>query len=222
MRFSLLEKAVPEEKETDAGNTCLQKRRRQNMKYIRIREKKTKKTKGMLTGSLLLLSVFAGCGPETGNEAGQEQQENTQAISLEEIPEYSGEPYVELENNEPDFTEEQLEDTMSYESYSELDELDRCGTAEANIGQDLMPTQERESISQVKPSGWLNKKYDRSAAPLPAPTKCIMTVSFFLGLFFYKNQGIVSGCFRDFLGTAIDFFSGHAAVFDHDSLLSAP
>lgn len=131
------------------------------MKYIRIREKKTKKTKGMLTGSLLLLAAFAGCGPETGNEARQEQQENTQAISLEEIPEYSGEPYVELENNEPDFTEEQLEDTTSYESYSELDELDRCGTAEANIGQDLMPTQERESISQVKPSGWLNKKYDQ-------------------------------------------------------------
>ena len=50
--------------------------------------------------------------------------------------------------------------TDSYEEYSPLDELGRCQTAEACVGEDLMPTQKRESISSVKPTGWVNKEYD--------------------------------------------------------------
>ena len=48
----------------------------------------------------------------------------------------------------------------SYETYSPLDELGRCGVAQANIGLDLMPTEKRGSIGQVKPSGWQTVKYD--------------------------------------------------------------
>ena len=81
------------------------------------------------------------------------------AATLDQIPAYSGEPYVTVNDNEPFFTEEEFT-TESFETYSELDDLGRCGTAYANVGQDLMPTQERESISSVTPSGWENVEYD--------------------------------------------------------------
>lgn len=80
-------------------------------------------------------------------------------ISLDEIPEYSGEPYIEINNNEPEFSEDELT-AESYEYYGDLDEFGRCSAAIADIGSDLMPTEERGQISQVKPSGWQSVKYD--------------------------------------------------------------
>lgn len=80
-------------------------------------------------------------------------------MELDSIPAYSGTPYVALENNQPAFTEEELTEE-SFEKYSPLDALGRCGTAYANIGRDLMPTEKRGSIGQVKPSGWQTVKYD--------------------------------------------------------------
>lgn len=59
----------------------------------------------------------------------------------------------------PNFTESEIT-TDSFESYSELDDLGRCGTATACIGLDLMPTEERGAIGKVKPSGWQISKYD--------------------------------------------------------------
>lgn len=82
-----------------------------------------------------------------------------QAVSLEDIPAYSGEPYVEIDGNVPDFAEEDRV-AESFESYAPLDSLGRCGTAYACISTDLMPTEERGSIGQVKPSGWQTVKYD--------------------------------------------------------------
>ena len=81
--------------------------------------------------------------------------------SVNNIPEYSGEDFVALNNNVPNFDEKD-KTTTSFETYSPLDSLGRCGEAYANIGRDLMPTQKRGDISSVKPSGWLNKKYDTS------------------------------------------------------------
>lgn len=80
-------------------------------------------------------------------------------ISPEDIPEYSGEPYVILNNNLPDFTEED-KTTASFEIYGDLDSLGRCTTAYANVGYDLMPTEKRGSISSVKPTGWHSVQYD--------------------------------------------------------------
>lgn len=82
-----------------------------------------------------------------------------QSVSLEDIPAYSGEPYVEIDGNVPDFPEEDKA-AQSFESYAPLDVLGRCGTAYACISTDLMPTEERGSIGQVKPSGWQTVKYD--------------------------------------------------------------
>lgn len=83
---------------------------------------------------------------------------NYKSYSLEEIPEYSGQSYVVINDNNPDFN---LDDySESFESYSSLDILGRAGVAFANIGQDLMPTEERTSIGMIKPTGWHTVKYD--------------------------------------------------------------
>ena len=79
--------------------------------------------------------------------------------SVANVPEFSTEAYVIINDNKPDFTGEDMT-TRSYEFYSELDELGRCGYAMACIGTDIMPTEERGSIGQVKPSGWQTVKYD--------------------------------------------------------------
>ena len=85
--------------------------------------------------------------------------EGTSAFSLREIPAYSGTPYTEVNGNKPYFTEADLT-TQSFEIYSELDSLGRCGVAYANVGQDLMPTEPRGEIGAVKPTGWHLVKYD--------------------------------------------------------------
>jgi DNA-entry nuclease len=81
------------------------------------------------------------------------------SFSLAEVPEYSGEPYAVVNGNVPYFSASELTAT-SFEDYSELDSLGRCGAAYASIGIDLMPTEERGAIGQVKPSGWHTVKYD--------------------------------------------------------------
>lgn len=80
-------------------------------------------------------------------------------IDLKDVPEFNGTPYVQINNNVPYFAEEDMS-VQSFESYAELDSLGRCGEAFACIGTDLMPTEERGSIGQVKPSGWQIEKYD--------------------------------------------------------------
>lgn len=100
---------------------------------------------------LLLCAALSGCG--------QLLQAAPSSLSLEDVPPFSGEPYVVLQDNQPGFSQEDFT-TDSFETYSSLDLLGRCGTAYANIGLDLMPTEERDSIGQVKPSGWQTVKYD--------------------------------------------------------------
>ena len=74
------------------------------------------------------------------------------------MPAYAGEPYVVINDNQPFFGEEEYT-TEAFETYSALDGLGRCGTAYACVGEELMPAGERESISSVKPSGWINVEY---------------------------------------------------------------
>ena len=70
--------------------------------------------------------------------------------------------FVEINGNIPFFDEGEKQTTTSFEEYSPLDELGRCGTAYANIGKDIMPTEKRGEIGSVKPSGWQTSKYDKS------------------------------------------------------------
>ena len=86
----------------------------------------------------LLLSLLCGC---------------KQQISLDDIPEYSGDAYVEINGGDPFFEDSEITD-VAFESYSELDALGRCGVAFACIGIEIMPTEERGEIASVTPSGW--------------------------------------------------------------------
>ena len=137
-----------------------------------------------LLSLLLILSlVLTGCGdtaaPATSpaedqstQSAVQSEPEETQepaqdasssageTVELSSLPAYSGEAYVAVNNNQPYFSEEERQNTEAFETYSPLDELGRCGVAWANICQELMPTEERGEIGQVKPSGWHTVKYD--------------------------------------------------------------
>lgn len=83
------------------------------------------------------------------------------SYNLSNIPEFTDEPYVIINDNQPSFTDEEIErGKTSFQEFSDLDELLRCGTAFASVGQDLMPTEERESIGMIKPSGWQTVRYD--------------------------------------------------------------
>ena len=81
------------------------------------------------------------------------------SISMSDIPAYSGDPYVAVNDNQPDFSAADLT-TQSYEQYSDLDSLGRCGVCVASVGKDLMPDDKRGSIGMVKPTGWHTVKYD--------------------------------------------------------------
>lgn len=83
-----------------------------------------------------------------------------ESVSLADIPDYDGTPYIQLENNTPDFTEDEKEVTEAFETYSELDSLGRCGQAYANICPEIQPTEERGAIGNVRPSGWHTVKYN--------------------------------------------------------------
>ena len=95
--------------------------------------------------------------PGTDREAAQEL-ERAEEKDIVEIPAYSGQAYVEVNGNIPYFEDSELS-AESYEYYSELDLLGRCGVCMASIGQDIMPTEERGEIGGVRPSGWHTVKY---------------------------------------------------------------
>ena len=99
---------------------------------------------------VMLLSALCSCG---------------RIISLDDIPEYARDAYVEINGGEPFFKDNEITDE-SFESYSTPDTLGRCGVAFACIGIDLMPTEDRGDIANVTPTGWEyngvsnNNKYD--------------------------------------------------------------
>ena len=112
----------------------------------------------------ILATVMLICGCQQNNAvSGQDQlvtaSENKTTYTAQNIPEYTGSPYVELNNNIPDFQESEYT-TEVFEQYSDLDALGRCQAAYANICQEIMPTQERGKIGMIKPSGWHTVKYD--------------------------------------------------------------
>lgn len=96
---------------------------------------------------------------EPEKDSSEPPQLSESGFSITDVGSYAGQPYSIANDNQPYFSEDDLT-ANSFEYYSELDNLGRCGVAYASIGIDLMPTEDRESISEVKPSGWINEKYD--------------------------------------------------------------
>ena len=82
-----------------------------------------------------------------------------ETYKLENIPNYNGQAYIEINNNKPDFTDADY-NKNTFENYSDLDYLNRAGMAYAKVGKETMPTEERGSIGMIKPSGWHTVKYD--------------------------------------------------------------
>lgn len=111
--------------------------------------------KALLPILLIACLCFTGCG----DSLLPLEEDHGAPVSIDEVSEYSDKAYAEIDNNVPNF-DESLGAKGSFEHYSELDSYGRCGPALANIGIDLMPTEERGSIGQVKPSGWHTVKYD--------------------------------------------------------------
>lgn len=107
--------------------------------------------KRLFTVALLLIMVLSGCAPTASDTA--------EVVALSDVPEFSGEPYVVINDNEPSFPAEDFT-SEGFEEYSPLDDLGRCGVAYANVGLETMPTEERGSISNVKPTGWQSVQYD--------------------------------------------------------------
>ncbi len=112
--------------------------------------------------------LLSGCGASAQRgDAAPAYRQHTQtdfaprdaaAVSLAQVPDFSGRPYAVINNNRPGFTEQDMTEA-SFEQYSPLDSLGRCGAAFANVGRDIMPTEKRGYIGQVKPSGWKIAKY---------------------------------------------------------------
>lgn len=94
-------------------------------------------------------------------ENGQVTVSNSISFDISSIPAYSGNPYVNINDNKPNFSEGDYT-TKPFENYSDLDSLGRCGVAYANICKKIMPAEgeKRQSISNVKPSGWKKTKYE--------------------------------------------------------------
>lgn len=111
-----------------------------------------------LAGALMLFSCTKA-EPSASSSAVSSSVTSETAVTLENLPPFSGTPYVVLTDNQPLFSSADRT-TESYEFYSELDALGRCGVTVACVGQDIMPTEERGSIGQVKPTGWHTVKYD--------------------------------------------------------------
>ena len=88
-------------------------------------------------------------------------EQNNINISIADIPKYNDKIYIDINNNVPYFEESDYT-TESFERYSDLDALGRCGVAFANVSKETMPPDgdERGSISSVKPTGWEQAKYD--------------------------------------------------------------
>lgn len=123
----------------------------------------------------LSVSLLAGCSASTEdqstNEPVQEQTQeaqtteeqsqkiNASTYTLDNIPAYSGSPYVEINGNVPNFTDEDKA-RSTFEEYSPLDYQGRCGVAFMLASEETMPTEERGDIGDVKPSGWHTVRYN--------------------------------------------------------------
>lgn len=120
-----------------------------------------KKTKKLLLEIFMIVIGIFGCTDSEGELSRDTKGELSQSIvesMPEEIPEFSGEDYIILNDNQPSFNEADFEN-ITGEHYSDLDWLGRCGTATAALHRSMMPTEERGSIGQIKPSGWKQAKY---------------------------------------------------------------
>lgn len=122
-------------------------------------KKKKKKLIGFLIVLLVIVVSYYINQESYGKPTTKKEEINEISYDIEKIPAYNGNPYIYINENKSEFSDE-LKNEESFEKYSDLDSLGRCQTAIANISKDLMPTEKRGKIGQIKPSGWHTIRYD--------------------------------------------------------------
>ena len=71
---------------------------------------------------------------------------------------YQGDNEIIVNNNQPTFTTADLATTNGpWQTFSNLDQLNRAGTANALLNKSMMPTAKREGLTW-NPTGWRNKR----------------------------------------------------------------
>ena len=135
----------------------------------------SKQTEKIISTLIILILIIASwvINKQENNTENQQNETNITAeqaqtaentvsnttYNLSNIPEYTDKIYIEINNNISYF-EKSEHTTKAFENYSQLDSLKRCGVAYANICKEIMPTEKRGDISNVKPTGWKQTKYD--------------------------------------------------------------
>ncbi len=86
------------------------------------------------------------------------EQKDEAAVSLDEIPEFDGSLTIEINGNQPGFTEEELKEAKEdYKFFGDLDKHGRCTVTQASLSFKNMPDPDedhRGDISEIHPSGW--------------------------------------------------------------------
>ena len=100
----------------------------------------------------------AGSTSSPGQPDKMRQTTSNMSDVFSDIPEYSGEMYILVNEDIPFFEERDLT-TSSYVRYSSLDSLGRCGSNVMVVSSEDLPDEERGEIGQFKPSGWHQNKY---------------------------------------------------------------
>ena len=139
-------------------------------------KKTTNRTFTWLLAILLLVASLSGCAQkqkpvepppvETETQAPQPvpapttepATEQASVFDYSQVPPYTEYAYAEINDNVPYFTPSEIT-TEAFEDYAPLDTLGRCQTAFACLGPETLPTQKRQSISHIKPTGWQTVKY---------------------------------------------------------------
>ena len=109
---------------------------------------------------------FGGEGDTSGNAA-QSGDTGGGEVLIEDVPDWSGSPYIVINGNVPEFTKREIRRAKKaarkgrrYEELTELDRLGRCGSVTTVVSHETMPSGERGSVGMIKPSGWRIDKYD--------------------------------------------------------------
>jgi len=130
---------------------------------------RTRKLKKVNTAAIFILAVcMCFCAASCGlRRESADLSKNSDYAVLDEVPEWNGEPYIEVNGNVPELSKSEIrkaEKAAGKDSrfirFTELDRLGRCGSVFAVIGPETMPEGNRGSIGMIKPSGWQISKYD--------------------------------------------------------------
>ena len=124
-----------------------------------------------------ILCVLFGCEIKPFHST--EESAVITAFDMKYVPEYHGVPYCDINNGVPFFKDEDMT-VESFEYYSPLDELGRCGECIACIGRDMMPTEKRE--------GWSSPRDGSLCAMTASSTATIFSTAATLSAFSLREK----------------------------------